>query len=103
LLWVARNLAYGLGLPHAGGGPADYRTQYSNTYVVCNRAPLDNVNEAMEESWNGYVHDDDRALLKVFFSICNHIYLDVDHVHYNYFNRFYVLMKYFLNFTMCFM
>jgi 6-phosphofructokinase 1 len=35
-------------------------------YVVCNRAPLDNVNGAMEESWNGYVHDDDRALLKVF-------------------------------------
>jgi hypothetical protein len=27
---VARSLAYGLGLPHAGGGPADYRTQYSN-------------------------------------------------------------------------
>jgi hypothetical protein len=28
LTWVARSLAYGL--PHVGGGPADYRTQYSN-------------------------------------------------------------------------
>jgi hypothetical protein len=26
--WAAKSLAYGLGLPHAGGGPADYRTQY---------------------------------------------------------------------------
>jgi hypothetical protein len=30
LPWAARSLAYGLGLPHAGGGPTDYRTQYSN-------------------------------------------------------------------------
>jgi hypothetical protein len=29
LPWAARSLAYGLGLPHAGGGPTDYRTQYS--------------------------------------------------------------------------
>jgi hypothetical protein len=27
---VARSLDYELGLPHVGGGPADYRTQYSN-------------------------------------------------------------------------
>jgi hypothetical protein len=32
LPWAARSLAYGLSLPHAGGGPADYRTQYSNTH-----------------------------------------------------------------------
>jgi hypothetical protein len=31
LPWAARSLAYGLGLTHAGGGPTDYRTQYSNT------------------------------------------------------------------------
>jgi hypothetical protein len=30
LPWAARSLAYGLGLPHAGGGLANYRTQYSN-------------------------------------------------------------------------
>jgi hypothetical protein len=30
LPWAARSLAYGLGLPHAGGGPTDYRTQYCN-------------------------------------------------------------------------
>jgi hypothetical protein len=30
---VARSLAYGLGLPHAGGGPTIYRTQYS-TYLI---------------------------------------------------------------------
>jgi hypothetical protein len=30
LPWAARSLAYGLGLPHVGG-PADYRTQYSNS------------------------------------------------------------------------
>jgi hypothetical protein len=30
LPWAARSLTYGLGLLHAGGGPADYRTQYSN-------------------------------------------------------------------------
>jgi hypothetical protein len=29
LPWAARSLAYELGLPHAGGGPTDYRTQYS--------------------------------------------------------------------------
>jgi hypothetical protein len=29
LPWMVRRLAYGLSLPHAGG-PADYRTQYSN-------------------------------------------------------------------------
>jgi hypothetical protein len=30
LPWAARSLTYGLGLPHARGGPEDYRTQYSN-------------------------------------------------------------------------
>jgi hypothetical protein len=30
LPWAARSLAYGLGLPHAGGVLANYRTQYSN-------------------------------------------------------------------------
>jgi 6-phosphofructokinase 1 len=29
------------------------------------RTPLENVNGSLEESWNGYVNDDDRALLKV--------------------------------------
>jgi hypothetical protein len=33
LPWAARSLAYGLGLPHAGGGPADYRTEYSNNFL----------------------------------------------------------------------
>jgi hypothetical protein len=27
--------------------------------------PLENVNGTMQGSWNGYVNDDDRALLKV--------------------------------------
>jgi hypothetical protein len=31
LSWAVRSLTYGLGLPHAGGGPTDYRIQYSNT------------------------------------------------------------------------
>jgi hypothetical protein len=30
LPWAIRSLAYGLSLPHAGGGPTDYRNQYSN-------------------------------------------------------------------------
>jgi hypothetical protein len=42
LPWAARSLAYGLGLPHAGGGPMDYRTQYSNiifcSSLGCHRA-----------------------------------------------------------------
>jgi hypothetical protein len=38
---VARSLAYGLGLPHEGGGPADYRTQYSNTPRSHNSATAD--------------------------------------------------------------
>jgi hypothetical protein len=41
LPWAARSLAYGLGLPHAGGGPADYRTQYSNTPHSHNSATTD--------------------------------------------------------------
>jgi hypothetical protein len=41
LHWAARSLAYGLGLPHAGGGPADYRTQYSNTPRSHNSATTD--------------------------------------------------------------
>jgi hypothetical protein len=31
LHWAAKSLVYGLGLPHAEGGPADYKTQYSNS------------------------------------------------------------------------
>jgi hypothetical protein len=38
---VLRSLTYGLGLPHAGGGPADYRTQYSNTPRSHNSATAD--------------------------------------------------------------
>jgi hypothetical protein len=38
LPWAARNLAYALGLPHAGGGPTDYRTQYSNSRKRCSPA-----------------------------------------------------------------
>jgi hypothetical protein len=41
LPWAARSLAYGLGLPHAGGGPTDYRTQYSNTPCSHNSATAD--------------------------------------------------------------
>jgi hypothetical protein len=41
LPWAARSLAYGLGLPHAGGGPTDYRTQYSNTPRSHNSATAD--------------------------------------------------------------
>jgi hypothetical protein len=33
--------------------------------LFANRTPLENVNGSLEESWNGYVNDDDRALLKV--------------------------------------
>ncbi|KAL5230111.1 hypothetical protein ABZP36_028887 [Zizania latifolia] len=35
------------------------------TFSLKSRAPLENVNGSMHESWNGYVNDDDRALLKV--------------------------------------
>uniref|UniRef100_A0A0D9XJI5 Phosphofructokinase domain-containing protein n=1 Tax=Leersia perrieri TaxID=77586 RepID=A0A0D9XJI5_9ORYZ len=35
------------------------------TFSLKSRAPLENVNGSMQESWNGYVNDDDRALLKV--------------------------------------
>ncbi|XP_062201225.1 ATP-dependent 6-phosphofructokinase 5, chloroplastic-like isoform X2 [Phragmites australis] len=35
------------------------------TFSLKSRTPLDYVNGAMHESWNGYVNDDDRALLKV--------------------------------------
>jgi hypothetical protein len=41
LPWAARSLTYGLGLPHAGGGPTDYRTQYSNTPRSHNSATAD--------------------------------------------------------------
>jgi hypothetical protein len=41
LPWAARSLAYGLGLPHVRGGPADYRTQYSNTPHSHNTATAD--------------------------------------------------------------
>jgi hypothetical protein len=41
LPWAARRLDYGLGLPHTGGGPADYRTQYSNTPRSHNSATAD--------------------------------------------------------------
>jgi CBS domain-containing protein len=41
LPWAIRSLTYGLGLPHAGGGPADYRTQYSNTPHSHNSATTD--------------------------------------------------------------
>jgi hypothetical protein len=41
LPWAARSLAYGLGLPHIGGGPTDYRTQYSNTPRSHNSATAD--------------------------------------------------------------
>jgi hypothetical protein len=41
LPWAARNLTYELGLPHAGGGPVDYRTQYSNTLRNHNSATAD--------------------------------------------------------------
>jgi hypothetical protein len=41
LPWAARSLAYGLGLPHAGGGPTDYKTQYSNTPRSHNSATAD--------------------------------------------------------------
>ena len=34
-------------------------------YSVYNRTPLENVNGSVQESWNGYVNDDDRVLLKV--------------------------------------
>ncbi|GJM84508.1 hypothetical protein PR202_ga00186 [Eleusine coracana subsp. coracana] len=35
------------------------------TFSLKSRTPLQNVNGTMQESWNGYVNDDDRALLKV--------------------------------------
>nr|CAB3499696.1 unnamed protein product [Digitaria exilis] len=35
------------------------------TFSLKSRTPLENVNGSMQESWNGYVNDDDRALLKV--------------------------------------
>ncbi|XP_006661761.1 ATP-dependent 6-phosphofructokinase 5, chloroplastic-like [Oryza brachyantha] len=35
------------------------------TFSLKSRAPLENVNGSIQESWNGYVNDDDRALLKV--------------------------------------
>ncbi|XP_044950481.1 ATP-dependent 6-phosphofructokinase 5, chloroplastic-like isoform X1 [Hordeum vulgare subsp. vulgare] len=35
------------------------------TFSLKSRAPLENVTGSSEESWNGYVNDDDRALLKV--------------------------------------
>jgi hypothetical protein len=41
LPWATRSLAYGLSLPHAGGGPTDYRTQYSNTSCSHNSATAD--------------------------------------------------------------
>uniref|UniRef100_A0A0E0M7I7 Phosphofructokinase domain-containing protein n=1 Tax=Oryza punctata TaxID=4537 RepID=A0A0E0M7I7_ORYPU len=35
------------------------------TFSLKSRSPLENVNGSMQGSWNGYVNDDDRALLKV--------------------------------------
>ncbi|CAM0949287.1 unnamed protein product [Alopecurus aequalis] len=35
------------------------------TFSLNSRTPLENVDGSLEESWNGYVNDDDRALLKV--------------------------------------
>jgi hypothetical protein len=40
-LWAARSLAYGLGLPHAGGGLTDYKIQYSNTPCSHNSVTAD--------------------------------------------------------------
>jgi hypothetical protein len=41
LPWAARSLTYRLGLPHAGGGPMNYKTQYSNTPRSHNSAMTD--------------------------------------------------------------
>jgi 6-phosphofructokinase 1 len=35
------------------------------TFSLKSRTPLENISGSLEESWNGYVNDDDRALLKV--------------------------------------
>ena len=35
--------------------------------LFATRTPLENVDGSLVESWNGYVNDDDRALLKVYF------------------------------------
>jgi len=35
------------------------------TFSLKSRTPLENVNGSVQESWNGYVNDDDRVLLKV--------------------------------------
>lgn len=35
------------------------------TFSLKSRTPLENVDGSLEESWNGYVNDNDRALLKV--------------------------------------
>jgi hypothetical protein len=54
LPWAARSLAYGLGLPHAGGDPTDYRTQYSNkksTYLaaICQEQLLRQGDSTVED------------------------------------------------------
>jgi hypothetical protein len=41
LPWAARSLAYELGIPHIGRGPANYRTQYYNTPCNHNSATTD--------------------------------------------------------------